>query len=207
MQRPAVLFMTKAVTEIVIHIHEDDWGMRNLYPVAALAHAQNDVSAAVEAGQRNWSPSGGWTDIHLIKAPDQTYADAGLTLAAAKAVLAPLMPRVKRFNATVMGGFEPGAHDTYGSYEEDAHCYGFGADCFVKLDCDGDVVKYIWFEARSEDAEHLAALRRALIAIDELTASAVTDYWLDVAGAVADSAFLDRYFQALAGEEPGDANV
>lgn len=43
---------------------------------------------------------------------------------AAEAVLAPILPRVRRFVATASAGFGPDAHDPYGIYEDEAHCYG-----------------------------------------------------------------------------------
>ena len=60
-----------------IHIHEDNWGMRNLYPLAAQSEALADLQEATAAGEKNRDPSGfGWTDVHVIKPPSTTYVDA-----------------------------------------------------------------------------------------------------------------------------------
>lgn len=49
----------------VIHIHEDDWGMRNLYPLAVRREAEADVADAAAAAEKNRDPSGfGYTDIY-----------------------------------------------------------------------------------------------------------------------------------------------
>ncbi len=183
-----------------IHIHEDDWGMRNLHPIDALPEIRTDIEAAVEAGARNAAPNGvGWTDIYMIREPTTDYAARGLKLVHAAAALAPLLPRVQSFSATAMAGFS--GHDVMGSYERDAWAFGFDASCFVKLDPKDDLVERIWFECRTDIAAHRDALRGALLAIDALVASAIADYWLDVAGAIADPAFLEPYFRALADEE------
>jgi len=113
----------------VIHIHEDDWGRRNLYPTAARNEVADDLDAAREAAERNRAPSGqGWTAMHVIRSPATDYPEAGVTAAAAAPVLEPIMPRVKRFYATGTAGFGGKPHDDpYGSYEEDAWCFGRGA--------------------------------------------------------------------------------
>ena len=46
------------VAEPAIHIHEDDWGMRNLYPVEASLHAADDIAKSADAGERNRAPDG-----------------------------------------------------------------------------------------------------------------------------------------------------
>ncbi len=54
----------------VIHIHEDDWGMRNLYPLSARAEAEKDLAEAAAAAERNLLPSGfGYTDIYMATSP------------------------------------------------------------------------------------------------------------------------------------------
>jgi hypothetical protein len=190
------------VTEAIIHIHEDSWGMRNLYPAPALARASRDVTHAAEAGERNRDPSGvGWTDAYVIQEPTTSYLDLELPLAKASRALAGLMPRVRKFYATASAGFDPGRRDPDGSYEEDAHCYGLHRRCFIKLEPEGELIKRIWFDAMTDDAQELATLRTAILAIEGLARSAIADYWLDVAGAVADAEFLDRYFSKLAGAD------
>ena len=95
---------------MTIHIHEDDWAMRNLYPLDALPEASADVAQAREAGERNRAPDGaGWTDIHVIRPPSKDYSVMNLLVADATAALDGLMPRVRRFIATASVGFDPGA--------------------------------------------------------------------------------------------------
>ncbi len=108
-----------------IHIHADDWGMRNLYPLAVRAEAEADIEEAAAAAERNRDPSGvGYTAMHAIKPPSRDYADSGLTLTEAEHVLAPILPRVRRFNATILSAFDSADRDPLGSYEEDAWCFG-----------------------------------------------------------------------------------
>jgi hypothetical protein len=116
-----------------IHIHGDDWGMRNLYPAAAFVAVQSDIEKSAQASIDNLAESGiGWTAVHQIDHPANDYAAAGLDLEAAPRTLGELLPRVRGFTATAFSGFG-GKRDPLGSYETDAHCYGFGASCFIKL--------------------------------------------------------------------------
>lgn len=183
-----------------IHIHEDDEGMRNLYPLAAEEEAAADMVAAHEAGERNRAPSGiGWTDVHMIRRPSIDYVHAGLRLADAAEALEAIMPRVRNFSATIMAGFDVNTHDHLGSYQGDAWCFGRGAQCFIKLEPMDELVRDIWFELRGTDATDSAALRAAIGAVHRLTPSYVTDYWLSFAGP-ADDDVLDEYFALLAAE-------
>ena len=176
-----------------IEIHEDDEGMRNLYPLAARSEAERDMTASVKAAERNRAPDGiGWTDVHLIEAPAMTFADAGLTLAAASAALTPLMPGIRNFCAGLLG-----RNDLLAAHESDAYCFG-SARCFVKLEPKGDLVERIWFEARNADAASLATLRSAFLAINALCPAVIADYWVHATGAAGDPTFLDAYFKALA---------
>jgi hypothetical protein len=191
------------LSEPTIHIHEDDWSMRNVYPVEALPDVTSDVAKSAAAGERNRAPDGvGWTDVHVIEPPDIDYLAVELSLAGVASALEAIMPRIRRFNATATAGFDAKVRDPWGTYEEDAYCFGFDRDCFLKLEPVGDRIKFIWFECRTKEPERLAALRQALVALDGFAPSTLADYWLNVAGAIHDSAFLDRYFQALAGHEP-----
>ncbi|MET7771370.1 hypothetical protein [Nocardia sp. NPDC005366] len=185
-----------AVTEI--HIHEDEWGMRCLHPLEAAAEVAADLLAAEAASRANRAPDGvGWTDVHVIAAPADDYAAAGLTFAQADAALTPIMPRIRRFVATASAGFTEGVEDPMGSYEDDAYCYGVDASCFVKLDGEEPLVEQIWYQADTEDPARLDRLRRAIIAVDRLVPSVIADYRLDCTGSVGDGEFLDRYMRML----------
>ena len=186
---------------VLIHIHEDDWGMRSLHPIAAWPEAAADIDEAAAAGNRNRAPDGvGWTSVHVIAEPQIDFTSNGLSLEEAARLLAPLMPRVKRFVATSMAGFRTATRDPYGSYEENAWAFGFDAGCFIKLEPEGDLVRRIWFEASTGNTAHLAALRLAILAIDAIAECILIDYWSDSSGRVRDGGFLDRYFAALAGD-------
>ena len=197
------------MTEISIHIHEDDWSMRNLYPLAALSDAVVDVEEAAKESERNRAPNGmGWSRVHLIKRSSIDYSVTGLQIADAASALERIMPRVRKFTATATAGFDPRVRDPLGSYDQDAYCYGFDSRCFIRLDLEKDRVnhvldlkldriKHIWFQCRTRDSEKLDALRGAILAIDSLAPSVIADYWDDSTGAVGDAGFLDLYFRRL----------
>jgi hypothetical protein len=179
----------------MIHIHEDDWGMRNLYPLASHAEALADLRASKAASEQNRDPSGyGWTDVHVIQPPSMTYVDAGLLLSDAAAALQQIMPRVRRFYTGTFASSGRERRDPLGSNEEDAWCFGFSASCYLKLEPKGDHVERIWFNLGRTQPEHAAALRHAIEAIDRLAPSIVVDYFLDIAVSVGDGGQLHRYF-------------
>lgn len=181
-----------------IHIHEDGWGMRNLYPLAGRAEAEADMEESIAAAERNRAPSGpGYTAMHQIEPPSQDYAAFGLTLAKAEEVLAPILPRVRRFNATILSAFDSAQRDPLGSYEEDAWCFGLGAHCYLKLDAKGPLVSRIWFDLSTYDADAADRLRKAIQAIDRLVPSVIADYFLKFTGPASDPAVLEGYFAAL----------
>jgi hypothetical protein len=183
-----------------IHIHEDDWGMRCLHPVAAWPEATGDLARAIEAGRRNAAPDGlGWTGVHLIEAPSIDFTATSLRLDAVATALAGVMPRVTSFIATATAGFDRSRRDPCGSYETSAWCYGHDASCFVKIEPAGDLVRGIWFEARTADLVRLACLSRAFALIDAMAEAMIVDYWLEAAGRIRDDAFMRRYLAALAG--------
>jgi hypothetical protein len=189
-----------ANAESVIHIHEDDWGMRNLYPLVTQAEVSADMDAAIAAGRKNRDPSGfGWSDVHVIKPPSTSYIEAGLLLSDGAAALAPIMPRVRHFYASILSMIGRGERDPLGSYDDDAWCFGFSRQCYVKLDVKGEYVERIWFDLRSDAPEHAIALRGAMEAIDRLVPSLVADYFMEAAAPVADAELLDRYFAHLKG--------
>lgn len=143
---------------IGIHIHEDDWGMRNLYPAKALPAVEGDMEHSIRASIDNRAENRiGRTAVHQIGHPKYDFAAAGLELAAAGA-LGAVLPRISNFTATAMSGFGD-KRDPLGSYETDAFCFGFDASCYIKLDPVGDIVKAAWFECRTADPEKLRALR------------------------------------------------
>jgi hypothetical protein len=179
----------------VIHIHEDDWGMRNLYPLAARAAVGADLDAAADSAERNRLPSGvGWEAVHIIEPPATSYVEAGLSIADAARVLEPIMPRVKHFYATVLSAIGRAERDPSGSYEDDAWCFGFGPHCYLKLDVEGEHVKRIWFDLTSDAPEHVSALRRSMEAIDRLAPSFIADYVMEAEVPVRDVGLLDHYF-------------
>lgn len=179
----------------MIHIHEDDWGLRVLYPAAAWDQARVDVSRAAQAGIENRAADGvGWTDVYTIGTPEIDFTHVALPLWRAADALEALFPRVYAFTATAGAGFS--AHDPLGSYEQDAYAFGDAA-CFVKLEPAGKLVKQIWFDAHGADQSQLAALKRAFIALNAFAPALIADYRLDAAGLIGDAEFLDAYFAAL----------
>lgn len=183
----------------VIHVHEDVWGMRNLYPITVRAEVDKDIADSVEAEKRNRDPSGiGYVDMYEIKPPSQNYSDHKLTLEALERVLSPIFPRVRQFNATISSVMHSDKRDPYGSYEGDAWCFGTGPDCFVKIDAKGDLAGSIWFDLDPNDPQAVILIRKAIIAIDSLVKSVIADYYIDFSGPVSEVEQLDRYFEALA---------
>lgn len=188
--------------EPIIHIHEDDWGLRNVYPLAARTEVAEDLAHAVREGETNRLPAGsGWSDVHLIKSPAASYAEAGLQVADVANALAAIMPRVRRFYATAFSGFASASRDPLGSYDEDAWCFGFGRRCFVKIDPDAERVGAIWFDLTDDDSAHLQALGQALQAIDALEPSFIADYVMDAEVAIADHQALAAHLRRLSGIE------
>lgn len=181
-------------TVSAIHIHEDDWGMRNLYPLAAFEDVAADLKAAMVASEKNRDPSGyGWWGIHLIQQPAVKFDDVGLTIADAAKALSRFLPRVKRFYATIGSAIGREEKDPWGSYNDDAWCYGLGPHCYIKLDTDGELVSSIWFDFSTTDETDLAVFKQAIQAIDQLVPSLIADYFMDALFVVSDTGTLDRY--------------
>ena len=178
----------------IISIHEDDWAMRNLHPLGAREEVVADLDEAIAASERNRVADGIWSDMHVIKSPGFTYVTARLQLSAAAAALAPLMPRVTTFHAGLSWPVDGKLSDPFSSHEEDAWCYGYDEDCFIKLEASEQLVEGIWFEHRTRDPQRADALRRSIEAIDSLVPSLLVDHWMGVEGACGDSSFLDDYF-------------
>lgn len=190
----------------LIHIHEDDWGLRSLHPATTWSEVAGDLAASREAAERNRDPAGrGFSAMHVIVGPSTNYRDAGLRIAAAAPALEPIMPRVRRFYATATAGFRlaPG-EDVYGSYKEDAWCFGRGNHCYIYLVVRDDFVEEICFDLGGDNTEDAAAMRLAFQAIDRLVPSMIVDYPLELQGLVGDGDFLDDYFRRLAGDDDED---
>lgn len=183
----------------VIHIHEDAWGMRNLYPASVRDEVDEDLYKAAMAEEKNRAPSGiGYTDIYVAKSPSENYSTHALSLEAVGIALNPIFPRVREFNATTYSAMVGTERDAFGSYETDAWCFGIGADCFVKIDANGDFVKDIWFDLTTDDPDTAILLRKAIIEIDKLVPSIIADYYLNFLGSASQGSELDRYFDTLA---------
>jgi len=154
-----------------IRIHEDDEGVRNLYPLAALAEAEADVESARRHGEEHRAPGGaGWRKAYAIEEPAVTYRSLNLKAADVAAALAGVLPRVDEFEV----GF--GAGNPFHRLDLDPQCYGFGPELYVKLETDGEYLAHIWFDVRWAEPEKIAALRRALEAVERVVPSAVADY-------------------------------
>jgi len=185
-----------APIEPSVVIHEDHVGMRNLHPLAAEEEIAADIQAAIAASGRNRAPEGiGWTDVHVVQPPRIDFTTVGLTVTSADAALEGALPRIRRFHS---GSLSPHGSDPFAVDEYEAHCYGFDASCFVKLETRGDEVLAIWFDLAPEaPLERREALRAALMALDGVTPCLVADYWLDVTGRLGDMAFVDGYFAEI----------
>lgn len=175
-----------------IHIHEDDEGMRNVYPAAARSDAMDDLATARASAIANLAPGGiGWTDVHRIREPEVTFGSLELPVQTVGDILAQFLPRILQFEV----GF--GANNPFHYQEEDAFCFGFGRELYVKLERKGDHVSAIWYDAHTSNTEQLSALRSAFEALDKLHPCMLADYWLNTGGLIADTSFLDGYFAAL----------
>lgn len=179
----------------IIHIHEDDSGMRNLFPLTARREVSDDLGAARASAEDNRVPSGaGWKAVHVIASPSVSYIESGLLAATVAEGVSPHMPRVRHFYETASGSFGSAKRDPWGSYDDDAWAFGFGAHCYLKLEVEGDLVKNIWFDLSSDAPGDVTALRRSLEAIDAMVPSFIGDYVMDTEVEVSDGASLDRYF-------------
>ncbi|ABQ61615.1 hypothetical protein H721_01793 [Brucella ovis IntaBari-2006-46-332] len=182
----------------LVHIHEDDWGMRNLFPLAAFSEVKEDIAKSATAAAKHQDASGfGYTDVYLIEPPSISYADVGLLVSDAEGVLLPILPRVQQFRATSFQGMTSGKQDSYGTYQDDTSCFGLGRHCYLKLDKKGPLVEGIWFGLDTDDVDAIGRLRMAIEAIDALVPSVIADYFLDISGPVGADGVLDSYFEAF----------
>ncbi|MDT3376632.1 hypothetical protein RNI52_04760 [Labrys neptuniae] len=179
-----------------IHIHEDDWGMRSLHPLMALAHYRTDLDKAAQHAVHHAAPGGtGWTDVHVIaNAPEEQAQFATLTPEAFGAALA-FLPRVMQFNATASAGFEK--HDEWGYYNSEALCFGHDADFYLICTHDAGVIREIFFELSSPDEVRLGFFREALSRLNAIEPLCLVDYWTDTVLDAADEEALDAYCRLL----------
>jgi hypothetical protein len=184
----------------IIHIHEDDRGMRNLYPIAARVEAENDIAAAAAAAERNRYPSGfGYADIYITKPPSTDYTEVGLAVSDVEEALTSFLPRMRVFNATIFSAMRNDERDPFGSYDDDALCFGLGPHCYIKFEIEGPLVRSIWFDLNTNDAADFQLFRSAIHAIDALASSIIVDYFLNFTGIVSEPSVLSEYLVALKG--------
>lgn len=175
-----------------VHIHEDDEGMRNVYPAATVGEVMDDLAAAKSSSEANLAPNGiGWTDVHAIREPEKSFRELEVDLQRVSNAIGSILPKIKEFEV----GF--GTNNPFHYKDEDAKCFGYGQTLYLKLEAEGDCLKAIWFDANSNVEEELSALRRALEAINDIQPSMIADYWLNTGGLVSDQAYLDCYFNDL----------
>lgn len=176
----------------IVHIHEDDEGMRNIYPSDAIDDAMEDIGDAKASAMNNLAPDGaGWTDVHIISEPKKTFQDIGLRWDIFAATIGEILPRIELFEV----GF--GANNPLQHKDIDPKCFGFGQSLYLKLETEGDDLRAIWFDARTDVEEELLALKRALEAIDKICPSMIADYWLNTGGLLGDQKFLEAYICEL----------
>lgn len=175
-----------------VHIHEDDEGMRNLYPAGAMDDASEDLAKARQNAQTALAPGGvGWTDIHPIKDPARWFREAEMDVGALSKAVGAVLPRITAFEV----GFGSGNPFRYS--DPDPLCFGFGRALFLKFEAEGDLVTGIWFDVETTEETKLSALRRAFEAINEIAPVMIADYWLNSGGLIADQDYLDAYFDKL----------
>ncbi|WP_208352998.1 hypothetical protein [Pseudaestuariivita rosea] len=175
-----------------VRIHEDDEGMRNLYPASAFKEAKDDMAASQENAQKNLSPDGmSWTELHIIKEPENSFRALNVSLEQIANAIQHELPRVEEFEV----GYDPG-NPLY-HFAKDPYCYGFGNRLYVRLEVEGDALQAIWYDCASDDVEELAALRRTFERINKIHPIMIADYWLQLDGLIGDQKFLDKYFETL----------
>lgn len=179
-----------------ITIHEDFYGMRNLYPAAGYDDAAADIEASIAFGQEHWDGAG-FDACRAIEPPAGGWLDTDLTCDAVCRAVAPHLPRVRKLSVTPYGPVDSGVFRPGIDPPPEGYCFGFSEECFLAINEDGERVRSIWFEVFGCSQEEYAALRAAMEAIDALVPAAVADYWADRAAKVADFAAMDAYFQEL----------
>jgi len=180
-----------------VHIHEDDEGLRVIYPATELKAAQLDLSEAEDAAEQNLAPNGvGWTDVHVIEAPSVSLTTLAMPLFQIETLVTPHLPRIGRYIATAFGGFDRSERDPYGVYLDDPWCFGFDSSCFLLVTGEGKIASDIWFVKETSNETHLAALNTAFLALSNAWPLCLADYVEDQCGLLSDQDFLDQYFTA-----------
>lgn len=175
-----------------VHIHEDNEGMRNLYPVAAYDDVEEDLIAGKKASVENRAPGGiGWTDVHQIKEPDATYAKVGTSLKDMATAVEQHLPRIDHFEVG-FGDGNPFHHRDIGGFT-----FGFGDHLYVRFDTKDDVLLGIWYDVTTSDLSELEALRQTFLEINTVQRSMIADHWMHTGGRIDDEAFLTGYLNEI----------
>ncbi len=178
---------------IVVSIHEDDEGMRNLYAASAADAVFSEMDKAIAASEKNRSASGlGWDAMHMIKHPSPTFADEGLKTTQLATALEGIIPRISRFT---IGGT---TSNPFYSEDENPLAFGYGDELYIKAEVSGDLVSHIWYDVQTSETAKLRGLRRTFEAINEVIPCVLADYWSKADGFLSNGEFLDDYFAFLA---------
>lgn len=181
---------------IVVRIHEDDEGMRNLYAATAADAVFSEMDKAIAASEKNRSASGiGWDDMHVIEHRKPTFADEGLQSTQLVSALEGVIPRISRFTI----GRTP--NNPFYSEDENPVAFGFGDELYIKAEVTGDLVSHIWYDVQTTEAMKLLGLRQAFEMLDKVIPCVLADYWTHADGFLSDGEFLDNYFAFLANLE------
>ena len=177
-----------------VHIHEDDEGMRNVYPADTFNDVMKDIAAAKASSVENLAPNGiGWTDVHAIREPEKSFRELGFEWRIVADAISVFLSKITEFEV----GF--GTNNPFHYKDDNPICFGFGQSMYLKLETDGDYLTAIWFDSRTNNEKEMSALRRALEALDEIHPSMIADYWLNTGGFIGDQAYLDAYIDGLRG--------
>ncbi|EBA11185.1 hypothetical protein [Roseobacter sp. CCS2] len=175
-----------------IHIHEDDEGMRCLYPVAAMDDVRRDLHKAAQNAAENRAADGvGWTDIHTIENPAANYRSHKIKVSAVANQLITILPRIKYFEVGA------GRGNPFHKLQKRAYCFGFGKHLFIKIETRLRYVTNIWYDVGVCSNDELSALRKAFELIDDITPSIIVDYWESTCGPIGRSDFMDQYIAEL----------
>ncbi|MEM7327885.1 MAG: hypothetical protein AAF437_04040 [Pseudomonadota bacterium] len=181
---------------IVVSMHEDDEGMRNLYAASAADAVFSGMDKAIAASEKNRSASGlGWDAMHVIEHPKPTFADEGLQTTQLVSAMEGVIPRVSRFT---IGGTP---NNPIYSEDEKPVAFGYGDELYIKAEVSSDLVSHIWYDVQTTEATKLQGLRQAFEALDKVIPCVLADYWVHADGFLSNREFLDDYFAFLANLE------